>query len=336
MTLHDALYARDLDALVDRFHDTIAIHVPAHPMITNRKAAALRFRDAFFDSVEHVTDYHATTIVDGVKDGVASQAKVKTRDNRIVAYYQTSPRNPHRFRVDLAYSGLRYEGFQRQPTKRTVQGELEAALSGLFKQTITVHPASRTDAGVHALHHVVHVDVDTPLMANQVKRLLNRMLPEDIRILDIQRVPGVFHARYDATGKTYRYRLCHVDDAFRAHLTMRTDEVDPKRLKSILQAFVGTHDFRNFAKRTDKNTVRTLHTINVRQEADETIIELCGEGFLRHMVRMIIARALEDYHKHTNAIKDALNNPEKAIPKLMVPASGLHLIAVHYDALPYR
>jgi len=331
VTLRDALYACDTDTIVTYFDENAAVKLPGELLATDGDTTA--FKQAFFDAVDNVYDYQGTLVIDGRKDGTAAQAKLKLCDERIVAYYQETPRNKNRFRLDLSFCGTLYEGFQRQPKKRTIQGELESALAGLIGKPLDIHPASRTDAGVHAIHHVAHVDIDTPLSPEDIKRLLNRMLPDDIRVIACTRVPGVFHARYDATGKTYRYRILHVDDPFRAHLTMRADKIDFDMLKPILLRYVGIHDFQNFAKSTDKDTVRTIHRIDVRQDNDETIIDIQGEGFLRHMVRMMIARALDDYHKSKDTITATLRNPGKPIPKPLVPASGLHLVSVHYEPI---
>ncbi len=236
-----------------------------------------------------------------------------------------------RFRLDIAYDGTLFHGFQRQRAKRSVQGVLEKILAHICGHDVFVHPAGRTDKGVHALHQVVHFDTTSALPQERIGSVLTMMLPEDIVLRNVEEVPEVFHARYDALKKTYRYTLIHRKDPFYAHRALYRPPLDQKQLLSVLKQCEGTHDFRGFCKQSpNQDTVKTIDRVDVKQDGDWTVVEITGNGFLRHMVRILVGNALNDVEKGTTLIRDALKTPDKNTRKHMAKASALTLSKVMY------
>ena len=237
--------------------------------------------------------------------------------------------NLHRTRFTLAYDGSRYQGFQRQPHGHTVQNLIETALFKLFKQPFTIHAASRTDAGVHAKKQVFHVDL--PSRLDRVAELLDRLLPDDVHIYAAEAVPQLFHSRYDARRKTYHYRLIHTINPFLSHQALHYDVIDLDRLNAHLKPLIGRHDFGAFTVRNDKNnTIRTLYTAHAFMSGEDTIIEWIGDGFLRHMVRMMVGHVLYDLEHQAQTVTDMLTHPTRQHQAVMAPARGLYLHDIEY------
>ncbi len=296
-----------------------------------KKVATLRLLMAYnVECVEQVDAYLSYFVATVKIYKKAMVLKLRFAGDQLRGLYAMPLPKTRRLRIDFSYDGSLYAGFQRQKRQKTVQGTLESALAGLFNETVFLHAASRTDAGVHARHQVAHFDIDNPLKVDQIKRLLNGMLPRDIRVASCQEVPPVFHARYDVCMKTYQYTLVHEDDAFLAHYAHQTPLFDLTRLQRILKQFEGTHNFRNLAKADATDTVRTIHAVKAWREEDKTFITFEASGFLRHMVRMMVARALEDVMNNTNMVETVLKYPNQDVPKPLAPSSGLTLMRIIY------
>ncbi len=258
--------------------------------------------------------------------------KVKFKDGFLHrVYIKKNDPSSRRFRIDFAYDGTLFYGFQRQKRRRSVQGVLESVLKHICGHDVKLHPAGRTDKGVHALHQVAHFDTSSHLESGKIEDVMATMLPEDIVLIKIEEVPEVFHARYDVLKKTYRYTLIHRKDPFYAHKALYCPLVDADELLNLLKQCEGTHDFKGFCKQSpNQDTVKTIDNVVVRREKDFTHIELTGNGFLRHMVRIIVGNALNDIRKGTSLVKTALQNPDKNSRKHMAKASALTLANVVY------
>lgn len=199
-----------------------------------------------------------------------------------------------RIKLIIAYDGSGFEGYQIQPKGRTVQGELEQALSVIHKGTaVRVHASGRTDAGVHASGQVVHFDTPLGIPDNRWAMALNTRLPGAIRILSAETVPDGFHARFSATGKTYRY-IWHLSDVispFRRYFTTPSLGVTPDvaRMEAGARHLIGTHDFTSFcsAKTDVEDKVRTIESIRFERQGEELHMVISGSGFLYNMVRII-------------------------------------------------
>lgn len=197
-----------------------------------------------------------------------------------------------RWRLDIAYDGSRYNGWQRQPNAPTVQAAIEAVIHQITQRAdIELTGAGRTDTGVHARGQVAHVDIELSESSDRFAHRLNSMLPADIRIRSMHAVGDVFHARYSAASRTYRYELGFEADPLRPHRWIVPLDIDIEAMRSAAEALLGTHDFRDFATQSDdkENTLCTVMDVSFEPTGDGWVIEITANRFLRSMVRRIVA-----------------------------------------------
>ncbi len=242
------------------------------------------------------------------------------------------------YRLTVAYDGSRYYGWQRQPDQNTIQGKLENVLGVMCGGEAEVIGAGRTDAGVHAEGMTANVFLDTELAAEEIRDYCNRYLPEDIAVLKVQEASARFHARYNATGKTYRYTCFDgkvksvFDRKYYARLEGRP-EMEP--MLQAAELLKGEHDFQNFCAnpRMKKSTVRRVDRIDIAREEDYLTFTVHGTGFLQNMVRIMVGTLLEvGYGRMTpEQVKDALEAGRRQKAGPTAPAQGLCLVNVDYD-----
>jgi len=242
-----------------------------------------------------------------------------------------------RLRLDLAYLGTRFEGWQAQEgtrPARTVQGEVEAALGKLYGSKLRIHGAGRTDSGVHANGQVAHFD--TPengpaIPAHGLSRGLNAALPEDVRVTGVVEAAPDWHARFAATGKIYRYRLRR-GEWLHPHLgqveALAGEHLDVPSMRDAAARLVGRRDFARFALTGSDpgTTVRTLSRLSVDEEGSLLVITAVGEGFLRGMVRRLVGTLRDVGRGHVRSA-DALERPGRT-----ALARGLTLERVLYGS----
>ena len=244
------------------------------------------------------------------------------------------------YRLDLSYDGSGFRGFARQRDVRTVQGELEAALSKMAGPVNTV-VAGRTDAGVHAAHQVVSFSSNVSLDPARVVRSLNTMLSREIAIHSCTVVPDTFSARYSATWRSYEYRILNreVPDPFRRHthwhLRHSLNVADMHRAASYLG---GRHEFASFGRTAPgRTTERTVRSAEWRRDGDVVVFEITGRAFCHQMVRSIVDTCVE-VGKGTvsaEAIPAILAARDRnAAPRGAAPPGGVTLVAVHYSDEP--
>ena len=242
------------------------------------------------------------------------------------------------YKLTIAYDGTNYAGWQRQANAVTVQEIVEEAFAPLVDGVApTVAGASRTDAGVHALGQVASVNAEIDLTPIAVQRALNVRLPMDIRVLDaVEATPG-FHARFQATGKSYRYRIVTTSVLSPFDRLYAWHAPEPRQLALMQQAathLVGTHDFASFQARGAfvRETVRTIHRLAVVESDGEMVIECDGDGFLRHMVRVIAGTLAEvgTGLRSPDSIREVLAARDRRAAGATAPACGLTLLSVKY------
>ncbi len=242
------------------------------------------------------------------------------------------------YKLTIAYDGSRYDGWQKQGnTDNTIQGKLEAVLGRLAGQSVEVHGAGRTDAGVHALGQVASVKLPGDMPAGEIMRYVNQYLPEDIAVTAAETTPERFHARLSAKGKCYRYsiRVGSVPDVFRRKYQHRVEEtLDIGAMEKAARAFVGEHDFRAFCsnKRYKKSTVRTIHSIDIVVEGADMSISYRGDGFLYNMVRILTGTLLEVGlgQRRPEDMAAILASLDRQMAGKTAPAQGLCLMEVEY------
>lgn len=240
--------------------------------------------------------------------------------------------------LKLAYDGTRYRGWQRLPqAELTIQGKLENVLSRLFAQPVEVQGSGRTDAGVHALGQIVSFRAPER-EPEALLRELRRWLPEDIGALSLEFAPERFHARLSAVEKTYVYRVWNSEtpDVFERRWrvpfpqTLKLDEM--RRAAAML---LGTHDFRAFCanKQLKKSSVRTLRRCEIERLGEEIRFTLTADGFLYHMVRILVGTLLEvgTGKRCPEELPALLAGKCRADAGETAPAKGLCLMEVRYE-----
>ena len=206
---------------------------------------------------------------------------------------------PRRVKLTLEFDGTSFQGWQRQPFgERTVQGELEAAMARLPGEHGSVIGAGRTDAGVHALAMIAHIDTTSEIADERLRLALNAHLPRDVVVLEVETVNGDFEAQFSCLYRRYLYRLRVVRDDPRG-LALLRDRVLPvfRRLdvgamQSATAHLLGRHDFAAFATQETRTTTRTVHLAELREEPTELRLHIAADGFLRNMVRTVVGTLL--------------------------------------------
>ncbi len=244
------------------------------------------------------------------------------------------------YQVILAYDGTAFQGFQRQKGARTVQGELENALTRLNWTGSRLVSAGRTDTGVHASGQVVAFELDWTHSPEELGRALNALLPEDVAVRSVKEAVAGFHPRYDAVHRTYAYHIyCHPDrHPLKDRFAWRVwPEAELDTLCRAAEMLVGDHDFAAFGSppRPKGSTRRTVHQAFWRQEEDGLAFEVTANAFLYHMVRrMVFLQVLAGQMRLSlPALSDLLQGPTPVGAQLpgLAPAHGLVLVEVMYD-----
>jgi tRNA pseudouridine38-40 synthase len=242
-----------------------------------------------------------------------------------------------RYLATVSYHGAHFAGWQVQKNQQGVQAVLEAVLTQLHKQGVRIVGSGRTDAGVHALAQTFHFDSDLKLSEPQWLKAINAQLPAAISVLDVKAVASDFHARFDVQSKRYRYKLSFdplTPFNFQTH-HHEPRPIDLDALESGLRLFLGTHDFTSLNAtplKIQPHQVRTIRNVALEPQTKGVDVIVEGDGFLRYMVRMMVALAL-DVGTHTLSLETAqaiLEQRDKRAYSGKVPASGLYLEAVIY------
>lgn len=238
-----------------------------------------------------------------------------------------------RVKLIVAYDGTAYCGWQLQPNGRTIEGELNQALSSLLQEDIHVIGASRTDSGVHALCNIAVFDTQTRIPAEKISYALNQRLPEDIRIKKSCEVAADFHPRHCSSRKTYEYRI--YQDSFpepvrRLYTHFTYVPLDMDRMKEGAAWLIGEHDFKSFCSTAAvvETTVRTILSINIEKQGKEIVISVCGTGFLYNMVRIIVGTLMEVGRGSypPEHVKEILEAKDRQAAGPTAPACGLTLV----------
>lgn len=251
--------------------------------------------------------------------------------------------------LTISYDGTCFSGWQRQPDRRTVQGELEKALSFVTGQKVEINGTSRTDAGVHAIGQRASFKGCFGIPTERIPLAVNNLLAGaqgsgyscgDIRITAAEEMPADFHARFDSKGKTYRYLIrCgdHPDVFSRNYCCQIKQSLDIEAMRKAAALIEGTHDFACFqaAGGTPRETtVRTVYDLTIQETAPDTIaIEVTGDGFLYNMVRIIAGTLMEVGYgrKKPEEIADILASGDRQKAGHTAPPQGLYLVEIYYN-----
>lgn len=239
-------------------------------------------------------------------------------------------------RLLVAYDGTDFSGFAAQPGQRTVQGELEGALSQLAQREIRIRVAGRTDAGVHALGQVVSIDDAEGLHPDMVVRAMPSLLPSDVAVSDAQVGPVDFDARRSAFSRSYVYLLwCSEvrNPLYRRYTWWMRERVDACKVNEALSRVVGTNDFSSFGRvREGQTPVRTVLDASCVEDAPFIRVRVTGASFLHQMVRSLVGTAVEvgAGRKPSSWMSDVLAARSRSVAGPVAPPHGLALVDVRY------
>jgi tRNA pseudouridine38-40 synthase len=242
-----------------------------------------------------------------------------------------------RFKLTIEYAGTRYSGWQRQANARTVQGALERAIvDALGDVLVDSHGSGRTDAGVHALAQVAHVDLVRAPAPELLRRRINDALPADVHVREVQPVSRRFHARHGAVRRSYVYQVSRRRTAFaKPYVWWVKEALDVPRMQDAAAAFVGRHDFRSFSDDDpdEKSTIVVLDEVAVAESGPLVLVRVAGSHFLwkmvRRMVGVLVAVGTGDLPPAR--VAGLLTGPGDEPARLTAPAAGLFLERVFYD-----
>lgn len=260
--------------------------------------------------------------------------------------------------LTVSYDGTPFSGWQRQPGRMTVQGELERAVSELVGRPVKINGCSRTDAGVHALGQRAGFSEDISIPVENIRRALNDMLPGSIRIVSCEEKPEGFHARFDSRGKTYIYRIVNgpMKDPFERNYCYHVRRpLDVDKMRRAAAFIEGTHDFACFQAsggQERETTVRTIYELDIEEEkrrpflpagreaddADgyfggkEIVLSVTGDGFLYNMVRIITGTLVDAGLGKIlpENLPDIIEGKDRRKAGHTAPARGLYLAEVYY------
>jgi len=244
------------------------------------------------------------------------------------------------FKITFEYDGSEFCGWQTQAQgERTVQGELEAVISKVFKQPVKAIASGRTDSGVHARGQVISFKADTRMKPLEIQRALNSLLPADIAVLEAGEVKSDFHAQYSVKEKTYRYTV--LNRKFRSvflrdRVYFYPYPLNVPLIRKAAKHLVGRHDFKSFQAydplRAERQTVRTIKKIVIKKEEDLIHIDITADGFLYKMVRNIAGTllAVGSGQLPLGEIPKILKAKNRKAAWDTAPAEGLSLMAVKY------
>lgn len=240
--------------------------------------------------------------------------------------------------LKISYDGTNYCGYQKQQNDKTIQEELEKALSKLYQTKISSTAASRTDRGVHALSQMATYNVDYMLIPlKNIPIALNGLLPEDIVVTNVEVVEDSFHPRYHAIEKMYEYKILNAKyqiPQLRNYTYHIKYSLDFEKMKSCCTLFLGTHDFKAFSSIGGNvvTTVRTIYKMELIKDNDIITLNISGNGFLYNMVRIIVGTIIDIGRgkKNINIIGEMFETGERKKGGKTASPNGLTLIDIKY------
>ena len=241
-------------------------------------------------------------------------------------------------KLTIEYDGKDFNGWQKQPNKLNIQGEIEKAIYNITKEEVDLIGSGRTDAGVHALGQIANFKTNSNISIEKLPLAINSQLKNSIIIKKAEVVDERFHSRYNAKQKTYRYIINNSKSGTAIYRNLEycfPIELDVEKMKEATKYFEGEHDFKAFKSSgtSGKNSVRTIYKAIVKKEGERIIIELTGNGFLYNMVRIISGTLLEVGMGKIapDEIKNIIDSKDRQKAGKTLPAHGLYLVEVLYN-----
>lgn len=244
----------------------------------------------------------------------------------------------HKYKLEIAYDGAAYSGWQLQPNATSIQGILEEKFFQILREKIRVVGSGRTDAGVHALGQVAHFTTTIATSEQRLQKSINALLPSDIKVLSLQKAPADFHAQYCAHSKIYHYHLWleKTHDPFLFPYRYRPKgNIELSLLKEAIPYFIGIHDFSSFANvgSCQKSNIRNLFRLDCIEQIGGVRFELEADGFLYKMVRNIVGTLIEVARRKLDLrqIPILFDAKDRKVAPMSVPGHALFLVKVNYD-----
>lgn len=245
-----------------------------------------------------------------------------------------------RYFITFSYDGTKFNGYQKQPRVRTVQGEIEKALKQINdNKEVIISATGRTDAGVHALNQRAHFDLEKEFDLDKLKQGLNSLLPEDIYIKKVEKVLDNFHARFDAIGKEYVYiiNMGEYNPLERNYVYQHCKKLDVVEMERALKYFEGTHNYKSFTKTDEEKDdyVRTISQTSLtrdNKDINKIYLDFVGTGFLRYMVRNIVGLLIEvgEGKRRSEEVISILKAEDRTKAGKTANPEGLYLKNVFY------
>lgn len=237
----------------------------------------------------------------------------------------------------IEYDGKSFNGWQKQPTKLNIQGEIEKAIEEITGEKVDLTASGRTDAGVHSLGQTANFKTESQIPIEKFAKAINSKLKKSIVIKSAEEVDERFHSRYSVKSKTYRYIINNSDNGtaiyrgLEYHIPMK---LNIQKMQEAIKYFEGEHDFKGFkaSGTSSKSSVRTIYKGEVKQEGEKIIIQVTGNGFLYNMVR-IIAGTLVDVGLEKikpEDIPEIIESKDRTKAGKTLPPHGLYLLKVEY------
>lgn len=242
-----------------------------------------------------------------------------------------------RFKLYIEYEGTRYSGWQMQKNSKSIQGKLYEAAEKIFKnERVEIYGSGRTDAGVHAICQVAHLDVKTMLAPEIIRMKFNDELPSDINVVEVEKTHPKFHARHDAVSRSYIYQISRRRTSFgKPFVWWIKDELNFEKMNKAAKHFIGMHDFVSFADKDkeEKSTKVLIENIELKEDGDLILIRIAGSHFLWKQVRRMVGVLVEIGRGKLSAKEvDYFLQHESPTPaKYTAPPSGLFLEQVIYE-----
>ena len=240
-------------------------------------------------------------------------------------------------RLTIEYDGKDFNGWQKQPTKLNIQGEIERAIEDITGEEVDLIASGRTDAGVHALGQVANFKTNSNIPVEKFPIALNTKLKRSIRILEAVEVDERFHSRYNCKKKTYRYVINNSENGTAIYRNLEYNfpqKLNVEKMNEAAKYFIGEHDFKGFkaSGTSSKSSVRTIYQAKVYQEENRIFIELTGNGFLYNMVRIISGTLVEVGLGKImpEDIEDIIESGDRERAGKTLPPQGLYLVKVEY------
>lgn len=242
--------------------------------------------------------------------------------------------------MTFSYDGSKYSGYQKQPKKRTIQGEIEKALKQINSgKSVSISASGRTDAGVHAYNQRAHFDLEMDITCSKLKQALNSLIPDDIYVKSIYEVNDDFHARFNVKAKEYIYKINmgNYNPIEKDYVFQYNKKLDIPEMQRALKYLEGQHNFKSFVKADDEKDdyIREIiQTSLIRdiKNVNHITISILGTGFMRYMVRNIVGMLIEigEGKYKSEDIINIIKAEDRTKAGLCAPACGLYLKDVYY------